>query len=151
MSQRRDIIKILTTNLKLIDGSQSPLASYTFKTDIHNNMYRGFKTLEEINDFPSLFLVAGTETRTYNTVGTTIANLPVTIRIYTYEDEEELVNYQIHDLVQDIEHVIYNLPRDYSNLEILDITIKSITTDEGLLTPYGIVELQVQASYEVTL
>ena len=151
MSQRRDIIKILVDNLRLIDGTKSPLSFYTFKTDIHQNAYRGYKTIEEINDFPSIYITAGPEIRRYNTVGTTQSSLPIMLRVYTYDEEDDLVNEHINDITQDIEHVIYNLPKTYSSLEILDITITSINTDEGLLTPYGIVELQVQVSYEVTL
>jgi len=151
MSQRRDIIKFLVDNLKLIDGTQSSLGNYTFNTDIHQNVFRGYRTIEEINDFPSVYVTAGPEVRSYNTVGTTQSYLPIMLRVYIYDEESELVNEHIHELTQDIEHVVYNLPRTYSNLEILDLTITSINTDEGLLTPYGIVELQVQASYEVTL
>ena len=151
MSQRRDIIKFIIDNLILIDGTQSPLSFYTFKTDLHSNVFRGFKTLEDINDFPSIYITAGPEVRNYNTVGITQSSLSLTARVYTYEDEDDLVSEHVNDIVQDIEHVIYNLPRNHSNLEILDITIESINTDEGLLTPYGIVELQVQVSYEVTL
>lgn len=151
MSQRRDIIKFLIDNLKLIDGTRSSLDLYTFKTDLHQNVYRGYKTIEEINDFPSIYITAGPEVRRYNTVGTTQSSLPMMLRVYTYDEEDDLVNEHINDITQDIEHIIYNLPKNYSNLEILDITITSINTDEGLLTPYGIVELQVQVSYEVTL
>jgi hypothetical protein len=151
MSQRRDVIKVLIDNLKLIDGTRSPLGSYSFKTNLHENVFRGFKTIEEINDFPSIYMVAGSEARTYNTVGTSQSSLALMIRVYTYDEEDKFINEHINDIVQDIEHVVYNLPRTYSNLEILDITIVSINTDEGLLTPYGIVELQIQARYEVTL
>jgi hypothetical protein len=98
-----------------------------------------------------VYVTAGPEVRRYNTVGTTQSYLPIMLRVYIYDEESELVNEHIHELTQDIEHVVYNLPRTYSNLEILDLTITSINTDEGLLTPYGIVELQIQASYEVTL
>jgi len=58
------------------------------------------------------------------------------------------VNEHINNITQDIEHIIYSLP---TTNEILDLTLTSINTDEGLLTPYGIVELQVQVRYEVTL
>lgn len=151
MSQRRNIIKFLVDNLKLVDGTNSPLSKYSFKTNLHENVFRGYKTLEEINDFPSIYIIAGPEVRRYNTNGTTQSSLLLMLRIFTYDEEDILVSEHTNDIVQDIEHVIYNLPRNHSNLEILDITIASINTDEGLLTPYGIVELQVQVSYEVTL
>jgi|TARA_Y100000389_G_scaffold18407_1_gene16000 hypothetical protein len=151
MSQRRDIIKTLIDNLILIDGTGSPFGGYVFKTSVHENVYRGFKPLEEINDFPSIYIVPGAEIRDYNSTlgGTTINSLlPVVLRCYIYDEEDELVNEHINDITQDIEHIIYSLP---TTNEILDLTLTSINTDEGLLTPYGIVELQVQVRYEVTL
>jgi hypothetical protein len=149
MSQRRDIIKTLIDNLILIDGTGSPFGGYVFKTSVHENVYRGFKPLED--DFPSIYIVPGAEIRDYNSTlgGTTINSLlPVVLRCYIYDEEDELVNEHINNITQDIEHIIYSLP---TTNEILDLTLTSINTDEGLLTPYGIVELQVQVRYEVTL
>ena len=37
MSQRRNIVNFLVDNLKLIDGTKSPLSNYRFKTDLHEN------------------------------------------------------------------------------------------------------------------
>ena len=152
MSQRRDIVNTLIDNLMLIDGTASPFGGYVFKTSVHENVYRGFKPLEEINDFPSIYVVPGAETRDYNSgvLGNIKINslLPVMLRCYIYDEEDELVNEHINNITQDIEHIIYSLP---TTNEILDLTLTSINTDEGLLTPYGIVELQVQVRYEVTL
>lgn len=151
MSQRRNIVNYIIDNLKLIDGSISSLdRTYRFHTDLHTNVYRGFKGIDEINDFPSIYVVAGNETRNYNTKDITLSNLPIIIRIYTYTEEEELVNNYTGNIIQDIEHVIYNLPSNF-DLQIQDIQIQTINSDEGLLAPYGIVEVQLQASYEVQL
>lgn len=152
MSQRRDIVNFVVDNLKLIDGTGSPLSTtYRFKSDLHENVFRGYKFIDEINDFPSIYIVAGTETRNYQTHGNTQSQLILALRAYIYDEEYELLNEQYGNLTSDIEHIIYNLPKTHSHFEILDITIQSINTDEGLLTPYGIVELQILVSYEVTL
>jgi hypothetical protein len=151
MSQRRKIVNYIIDNLKLIDGTISSLdTNYRFSTDLHTNVYRGFKGIDEINDFPCAYVVAGNETRNYNTDNLTLSNLPIIIRVFTYTEEEELVNNYIGNLIQDVEHVIYNLPSNL-DLEIQDIIIQTINSDEGLLAPYGIVEVQIQASYEVRL
>jgi len=155
MSQRRDIVNLVVEKLKLIDGTNSPLsATYRFKTDLHENVFRGYKFIDEINDYPSIYIVAGTETRNYQTAGTTQSQLILALRAYIYDEEYELVNEQYSNLTSDIEHVIYSLPTNqshYEDFEILDTIIQSINTDEGLLTPYGIVELQILISYEVRL
>jgi hypothetical protein len=151
MSQRRNIVNFLVDNLKLIDGTKSPLSNYRFKTDLHENVYRGYKFVDEINDYPAVYLVAGKETRSYQTAGTTQSQLLIALRAYIYDEEYELINENYGNLTSDIEHVIYNLPKTHSDYQILDIVIQSINTDEGLLTPYGIVELQILISYEVNL
>jgi len=152
MAQRREIIRLLIDNLKLIDGTSSPFNHrYRFKSNVYENVYKGFKGIDEINDFPSIFVTGGQETREYNTLNNIKSILNITIRGYLYNEEYELANEDVNNLIQDIDHIIYNLPKKHTNLEIMDITIASISTDEGLLTPYGIVELQVQASYEVNL
>jgi|TARA_X000000950_G_C13863804_1_gene639851 hypothetical protein len=151
MSQRRNIVNFLVDNLKLIDGTSSPLGSYRFKSALHGNVYRGYKFIDEINDFPSIYVVAGSETRNYQTTGTTQSQLVISLRGYVYDEEYELINENYGNITSDLEHVIYNLPRTHSDYQILDVIIQSINTDEGLLTPYGIVELQILISYEVYL
>jgi len=149
MSRRREVVSLIVENLKLIDGTQSPLDNnYDFEIDLHGNVYRGFSFIDEINDFPSIFVVAGDEERIYETVGTTESNLEILIRCYIYDYEEELVNEQVTLLQRDIEHIIYNLPRTHTNLEIKDTIIERINTDEGLLSPYGIVEVLVRVTFE---
>lgn len=153
MSQRRDIVNFIVDNIRLIDGTASSLSSsYRFKTDLHENVYRGYKFIDEVNDFPAIYIVAGSETRDYQTKGVTESQLILTLRGYLYSEEYELINESYGNLINDIEHVIYNLPvKDKSKFHILDITLESINTDEGLLTPYGIVELQILISYEVNV
>ena len=52
------------------------------------------------------------------------------------------------DLVQDIEHVIYSLG-DNPDKGILDITIDSISIDEGLAAPYGLAEVELTVVYRL--
>ena len=76
----------------------------------------------------------------------TVATLDVTIRAYVYgEDNSQSL---ADDVVQDIEHVIYSIG-DNSDKGILDITIESISTDEGLVNPYGLAEAQLTVVYRL--
>ena len=59
-----------------------------------------------------------------------------------------LVVNQINDLIQDVEHVIYNLTFDPS-LQVFDISIITILTDSGLLRPYGMVEIFLSTRFEI--
>ena len=146
-SRRTEIINFLVTRLKEIDGEASPFdAYYTFNTNLFNNVFRKLKFLDEVNDFPSLYIAAGTEFRDFNSKSLTVATLDVTIRAYVYgEDNSQSL---ADDVVQDIEHVIYSIG-DNSDKGILDITIESISTDEGLAIPYGLAEAQLTVVYRL--
>jgi len=54
----------------------------------------------------------------------------------------------VDDITQDIEHVIYSIG-DNPDKGILDITIDSITSDEGLATPYGLAEVELTIVYRL--
>jgi len=76
----------------------------------------------------------------------TVATLDVTIRAYVFgEDNSQSLS---DSLVQDIEHVIYSLG-DNPDKGILDITIDNISTDEGLVAPYGLAEVTLTIVYRL--
>ena len=146
-NRRSEIVDFLITNLKNIDGGTSNYsASYTFNVNLFNNVFRGVKFLDEVNDFPAIYLAAGAENREFESLSLTVATLDVTIRAYVYgEDNSQSL---ADDLLEDIEHVIYSL-EDSPTKGIQDITIESITVDEGLVEPYGLAEVNLQITYRV--
>lgn len=146
-SRRKEIIEFLVTQLKEIDGQTSGFsASYTYGNNLFNNVFRKLKFLDEVNDFPAIYLSAGTEIRDFNSKNLTLASLDATIRAYVFgEDNSQDLS---DSLVQDIEHVIYSLG-DNPDKGILDITIDNISTDEGLATPYGIAEVELTIVYRL--
>lgn len=142
MSKRTSIIKALVEKLKLIDGN-SP-----YNINIFNNAYAKLKFWDEVNDFPCIYAVPGTESREYLPAGFTWAYLGVSLKIYTKgEDSQE----QLEQLLDDVEKVIdanrvlvYDADNSYETTEIL---VVSITTDEGLLAPYSVGEINLQVRY----
>src|SRR5210317_1832290 len=146
-SRRTEIIDFLVTQLKEIDGEVSGYnATYTYTQNLFNNVYRRVKFLDEVNDFPAIYVSAGTEIRDFNSKSLTVATLDVTIRAYVFgEDNSQNLS---DSLVQDIEHVIYSLG-DNPDKGILDITIDNISTDEGLATPYGLAEVELTIVYRI--
>ena len=65
-SRRTEIIDFLVTQLKEIDGAVSGFNSgYTYTQNLFNNVYRRVKFLDEVNDFPALYVSAGTEIRDF--------------------------------------------------------------------------------------
>ena len=144
-SRRTEIIDFLVTELKKIDGGTSTFNSnYTYNTNLFNNVERKLKFLDEINDFPSLYIAGGTEIREFNSENLTTATLDATIRAYVFSEDNSQSD--IDNLVQDIEHVIYNIG-DNSSKGIQQFNIANISADEGLLTPYGLSEIETTIQY----
>jgi len=146
-SRRTEIIDFIVAQLKEIDGETSDFnSSYTYTQNVFSNVYRRIKFLDEVNDFPALYVSAGTELRDFNSKSLTVATLDATIRAYVFgEDNSQSL---VDDITQDIEHVIYSIG-DNPDKGILDITIDSITCDEGLATPYGLAEGELPIVYRL--
>jgi len=144
-SRRTEIIDLLVIELKKIDGGTSTFNSnYTYNTNLFNNVERKLKFLDEINDFPSLYIAGGTEIREFNSENLTTATLDATIRAYVFSEDNSQSD--IDNLVQDIEHVIYNIGEN-SSKGIQQFNIANISADEGLLTPYGLSEIEITIQY----
>ena len=144
-SRRTEIIDLLVTELKKIDGGTSTFNSnYTYNTNLFNNVERKLRFLDEINDFPSLYIAGGTEIREFNSENLTTATLDATIRAYVFSEDNSQSD--IDNLVQDIEHVIYNIGEN-SSKGIQQFNIANISADEGLLTPYGLSEIEITIQY----
>jgi hypothetical protein len=144
MSRRTSIVKALAQKLKSIDGTNS------FKSNLSGNAYAYMRFWDEVNDFPAVYMSNGTEVREYHPGGFAWGFLNVSLKIYTKGEESAQL---LEDLLEDIEDVI-NANRDlvYDNetgLETTEILITSITTDEGLLAPYAIGEMNLQVRYAV--
>tara|TARA_B100000745_G_scaffold154335_1_gene101150 strand:- start:162 stop:611 length:450 start_codon:yes stop_codon:yes gene_type:complete len=145
-SRRRDIANFLVGELKKIDGGVSTFdSSYTYQVNLFDNVFRRLKFLDEINDFPSVYLQAGTENRIYDTKGLTTSTLDIMLRVYVHK---ETAVEELESTMQDIEFVIYNM--DTEQYGMMDVQVATMGTDEGLLDPYGIGEVGVTVQYDVT-
>lgn len=145
-SRRRDIANFLVGELKKIDGGVSTFdSSYTYQVNLFDNVFRRLKFLDEINDFPSVYLQAGTENRIYDSKGLTTSTLDIMLRVYVHK---ETAVEELESTMQDIEFVIYNM--DTEQYGMMDVQVATMSTDEGLLDPYGIGEVGVTVQYDVT-
>jgi hypothetical protein len=146
MSNRTKITDYIVEQLKKIDGRTSPYTKeYVFLSNLHENVYRGVKYIDEINDFPSIYVTSNVERRKYQTNNNTEALVVTAIRCYVMGDEPEV---QLSNIFQDIEHILYNMqvPNEFTSL---DITIDTTLTDSGLLEPYGMAEIFLSSRFEI--
>ena len=143
MTRRISIVKALAERFKIIDGTGS------YKTNLFDNSYPKLKFWDEVQDFPCVYLTAGTEIREYMPADFTWGFLNVSVKVYVRSESD--AQQQLEDLLDDLEKVIdanrvlvYDTTNNLSTTEIL---IQSITTDEGLLAPYGVGEINLQVRY----
>jgi len=139
---RSAITDAIITKLKDIDGSGS------WNIDLADNVTNKLIFWDEVNDFPYVSVVPGSETREYLPGAFKWGYLNIMIRLYVYDEEP---NEMLEKALVDIETQL-----DANNVLTYDtgksteqISILSITTDEGLLAPYGVGEIALEVRYEV--
>jgi hypothetical protein len=143
MSKRNSITKAIAEKLKTIDGTGA------YKSNLYGNSYAKLKFWDEIQDFPAVYLVPGTEVREYHPADFTWCFLNISIKVYVRDQDDP--QFELETLLHDLEVCINNnrvLVYDQDNsLETTEILIQSIMTDEGLLVPYGVGEINLQVRY----
>lgn len=153
MSARSGITNAMVEKIKLkLDGSD-PL----YVNNIYGNVGNQAKHFDNIQDFPYVSVTPGPEEREYQPSRHTWATLTLYIRIYVKNEDDPQA--QLESLIADLENFIdtnqkisYNvvIPSGTEARTTVDSGITSITTDEGLLSPFGIAELAVSVRYEKT-
>jgi hypothetical protein len=144
MSRRTSIVKALTEKLKTIDGTGP------YKTNLNGCAYPKLVFWDETNNFPSVYVTPGSEMREYLPSDFKWGFLGLCIKLYCKGDESQE---QLEALLEDVETcvdsnrvLVYDEAAGYETTEIL---ITSITTDEGLLAPYAVGEINLQVRYEI--
>lgn len=143
-TRRLGITNALAEKLKDINGQGAYLS------DLAGNVSPRLKFWDEVEEFPTIHLNAGAETREYQTGGYKNRYLAVTLRCYVQTEDAVAA---LDALLEDVETVL----EENSVLEYQDrtstsqftqqITIVSIDTDEGVLEPMGIGEILLEVRY----
>ena len=143
---RKKIVDALVKELNLRINGTAP-----YNSNLFNNAEGHLKFLDQIQEYPHICVVAGDETRQYQPDGFKWRFLQLDIRCYINNeaDPQEILAL----LMEDIERVVDNndiLIYDDNvspNLTTTSLTIISLSTDEGVLTPLGIGEMLVEVRY----
>ena len=144
MSRRTSIVRALATKLQAING-EAP-----YNTNLYNNAFPYLKFWDEVKDFPCVYITPGSEMREYLPSDFTWGFLGVTIKVYCKGEDSSM---ELETLLEDVEKAIDNnrvLVYDEANgYETTEILLTSITTDEGLLAPYAVGEINLQVRYAI--
>ena len=142
---RKKLVDALVEKIQGIDGN------FPNNSNVFNNVHGGMVFLDEIQEFPKVCVVSGDETREYQPDGFKWRFLSIDIRCYIEDqaDPQEVLAL----LMEDIERVIDNndiLTYDDTvspNLKTTSLTVTTLSSDEGVLTPLGIGEMNVMVRY----
>jgi len=152
MSRRTEIIDFLVSELKRInkttDSRVGLLRSpYTYKSDVGENVFRRFKYLDEINDFPAITMSVVDEDREAIGADVHFGNLDLTLRGYV---KSENALDACDDLADDMEFVIdgINHTATAASKEVVDCKVMSVETDQGLFEPFGIAMVDIEIIYQ---
>jgi len=143
-TKRNSIVSALSSKLKSIDGTGD------FLTNVFENVEPRLLFWDEVTDFPAIHINAGQETREYQGGGYRDRFLNLTIRCYVNEENAQEA---LSALMEDVETVLETNSslkyKDKLNVEhsTHQISLLSIDTDEGVLEPLGVGELQVEVRY----
>ena len=140
---RQQIVNALVDLFKTNLNGNSP-----YTTNIFENAYNKQIFWDEVEDYPTVCIYSGTETREYLPGDFKWAFLSVTIRFYVNDEDAKD---RVEEIFDDIEALLDNnndLTVDGNNLST-DIRILSLSDDEGLLNPLGVGEIDLEVRYEV--
>lgn len=152
MSRRTEIIDFLVSELKRInkttDSRVGLLRSpYTYKSDVGENVFRRFKYLDEINDFPAITMSVVDEDR--EAIGGGVHFGKVAVNLRGYVKSENALD-ACDDLADDMEFVIdgVNHTDTAASKEIVDCKVMAVESDQGLFEPYGIAMVDIEIIYQ---
>ena len=143
-TRRLGIINALVEKLEDINGTGS------FLSDVAGNVSPRLKFWDEVEEFHAIHLNAGSESRDYQGGGYKDRFLSVTVRCYVQDEDSVLA---LDELLEDVETVLETnsrlayKDRTGATQYTQQITIVSLDTDEGVLEPLGVGELQIEVRY----
>ena len=142
-SRRTAIVSAIAIKLAAINGTGS------YRSNVQSVSPR-LKFWDEIQEFPTIHLSPGSETRVYQGGGFKDRYMSVTVRCYVNEENS---GEALEALLEDVETVLDENGR-LAYLDALgvtqytrDIIILDLTTDEGVLDPIGVGEMTIQVKY----
>jgi len=139
MARRNNIIEALVDHL----GTNTDV--------LPANVSRSYKYLDDVNDFPYITFVPRQENRDHYGAGRKLAVLAVDLRVYVYDGDTEDIADECERLADQVEAAVDTFAATYRQFEVEEARVTTLTTDDGLMTPYGIADLQLSILYDVEI
>ena len=135
-----------TRRKQIIDGFITELGQ---TPDIDSsNVFKHFKYMEEINDFPTVCLTPGSESREELGANRRLGSIGGALRGYVF-DENNIDTAEI--FAQNVESKVDSFSANVASKAngVSDARVVSFRTDEGLFQPYGVADLEVEILYDL--
>jgi hypothetical protein len=143
-TRRYAVVNALVDLFKRINGTGSYLSN------LNNNVFSKLKFFDEVTDFPTVCVTASNEERQYQTGGYRDRYLEVRLMVFVNEENPlskcEAILEDIETLIEDNGRLAYT-DRQGNTQYTHDITVLSISTDEGTLDPISIGEMTIRVHY----
>lgn len=143
-SRRYAIVKAIVTLLKTINGLGS------FRSNLGEKVYPTLKFVEDFSDFPSVCVTAAQEHRQYQAGGYKDRFLDVRVMVFVKAEnpleECESILEDIETLLESNGRLTY-YDKDNTPQRTHDITISSVSSDEGTMDPMSVGELTARVHY----
>ena len=142
---RKKITDALSNKIQEIDGN------FPYNSNVFNNVHSGMMFLDQIQEYPKVCVVAGDEAREYQPGEFKWRFLSLDIRVYVedQEDSQEVLALLLEDIerVIDANDVLTYDDTVSPNLTTTSLTIRTLSTDEGVLDPLAIGEINLECRY----
>ena len=110
-------------------------------------MFKRYKYLDEINDFPSITFVPRLETRDHRGAGLKLATLQIDLRLYEYDRDIAELDLRLREVEDQVD--TFAAAQRALGVEIAQVV--TVGTDEGLMRPYQVGDMQILITYEVDI
>lgn len=109
-----------------------------------NKITRGMLVLDKVNDFPTICVHAGRETRQAIGGGVNYGFIQITLRGYVHSENSTTA---AENLATEIEAAVELYAAEQCSNNVQDARVTYIRTDEGLFDPYGILDMGIVIQY----
>jgi hypothetical protein len=140
-TKRQAIVEAIVVLLKTIQGSP-------YESDLESNVGSKLVFWDEIQQYPTVSVVSGIETREYLSAGLAWAHLEVNITIFVQSTDPKDT---IESIFADIENILdanNTLTIDGQPL-CTDLRLLTLSDDNGVLAPLGVGEMAFSVQYNV--
>ena len=110
-------------------------------------MSKHYEYLDEINDFPSITFVPRGETRDHRGAGRKLATLQIDLRLYEYDRDIAELDLRLRE----VEDQVGTFAAAQRALGVEIAQVVTLGSDEGLMRPYQVGDMQILITYEVDI